>query len=319
MTTPTVPASIRNCNPGSIYPGPSASRFGARGEQRLDSRDGRHRIATFPDAISGAAALFDNLCHARPDRTRPYYYRGQALSAAIPTWCGKINGPRYLRVIEERTGLTPDVVLDLEFLRDPERVVPLARAMALHEAGRPFPLADAGWYRAHEMALAYMPEPPAKPLPAIASPSPPEAEEVPVHDAVPEAREDAQPGELPEAEAPPELPGWTPYNDMPSARPETRADAALAGSRKWALMGRVRWVLRWLLAALGISVGGDGALDMAGATPALLARLKELVADHALLLLLAGIVLGLIIVETVRYLMRDDALSGSYQPREEHP
>ena len=308
MTTPTVPASIRNRNPGSIYPGPSARRFGARGEQRLDSRDGRHRIATFPDNISGAAALFDNLCHARPDRARPYYYRGQTLGAAIETWCGEINAPAYLRVIEARSGLTPDVVLDLNFLRDPDRVVPLAKAMAWHEAGRPFPLALVGWQRAHEMALAYMPEPGPRPVPVAAPEIPAAAASgIPVHEATHAA--------LPEAETPPELPAWTPDNDMPSPRPETRADAALAGSRKSVLLR----LWQRLLVALGFGTGGMTLLDAVDATPSLVARIQSFAADNAALMLLAGVVIGLVLVTTVQMLQHQDAAEGRYQPRKEHP
>lgn len=289
MTTPTVPASIRNCNPGAIYPGPSARRFGATSEQALVSQDGRHRIASFPDAISGAAALFDNLAHARPDRRSPYYYRDKRLADAIATWCGAIHATSYLRSLEVRAGLEPDTVLSLDFLRDPDRVVPLAKAMAWHEAGRPYPLADGGWQAAHDMALAHMPQPTAVP------PVPPTPEPtIPVHEA-----------DEPRA--------WTPDNDMPSPRPETRVETAFAGSRKWSLLQ----LKQRILVALGLGTGSVTLLDVADAAPPLLSRLKALAADNAVLLLLAGIVLGLVLVETVKLLARSDVVEGRYRPRRE--
>lgn len=283
-----IPASIRNCNPGSIYPGPSARRFGATTEQALVSQDGKHRIATFPDAISGAAALFDNLCHARPGKGRPYYYRDKTLQDAIETWCGSIHAAQYLCVIEARTGFPPETVLDLTFLRDPASIVPLAKAMAWHEAGKPFPLADGGWERAHEMALLHMPEP-SVPAPVA----------FPVHE-VAHAADNV-----------PALASWSPDNDMPSPRPETRVDAAMAGSRKWSLLA----MKERILAATGIGVGGMTMLDVADATPSMLNRIKQFAGDNAIILVLTGVVVGLVLVHAVKLLAREDAIDGRYQAR----
>ncbi len=56
-----IPASIRNRNAGAQYPGPSARKFGSTGFETLRSKDGVHKIATFPTHLHGAAALFDLL------------------------------------------------------------------------------------------------------------------------------------------------------------------------------------------------------------------------------------------------------------------
>jgi hypothetical protein len=148
-----IPASIRNNNPGALYTGPSACKFGATGKEILVSRDGKHQIAKFPTAIHGAAALFDNLMNAKG--AGGYYYRGRNLGKAIETWCGAIRAQTYLAVIRQRTGLVPGSMLSEDFLRDPDRVIPLAQAMAYHEAGREFPgLEPNDWLEAHSMAFA---------------------------------------------------------------------------------------------------------------------------------------------------------------------
>lgn len=132
--------------------GPSARKFGAASKEILVSRDGKHQIATFPTAVHGAAALFDNFMNAKG--VSGYYYRGRTLDKAIATWCGSIRAHTYLKLIEQRAGLKSDVVLSVDFLRDSERAVQLAKAMAFHEAGQEFPLSPNDWLQAHVMAFA---------------------------------------------------------------------------------------------------------------------------------------------------------------------
>lgn len=154
-----IPASIRNNNPGAIYPGPSSRRFGGGEVEKLTSKDGKHLIAKFPTAVHGAAALFHNLMNAKG--ATGYYYRGRPLSKAIETWCGAIRAQSYLRLIEQQAGFKPSEVLSEDFLRDPEKAVALAKAMARHEAGKDYPLEPTEWLEAHAMAFgdAIAPEP----------------------------------------------------------------------------------------------------------------------------------------------------------------
>ena len=153
------PASIRNKNPGALYPGPSARKFGGTKVENLTSKDGKHKIAQFPTSIHGAAALFDNFMNAKG--ATGYYYRNKPLSKAIDTWCGSIRAQSYLRLIEQQAGYKPSEVLSEDFLRDPDKAIALARAMARHEAGRDYPLEGSEWLEAHAMAFgdAVAPEP----------------------------------------------------------------------------------------------------------------------------------------------------------------
>jgi len=135
------PASIRSNNPGAMYAGSSSKKFGAT---REDTIGGGHKIAVFPDAESGAAAQFDLL-----DRG----YTGMTVASAIKKWSGGNHVESYLSVIEKSTGLTSDTKLTKEMLRDPEIAIPLAKAMARHEAGKDFPLDEDGWNTAHQRAF----------------------------------------------------------------------------------------------------------------------------------------------------------------------
>ncbi len=135
------PAAIRNNNPGAMWPGPSSQKFGATGQQRIG---GGNLIATFPDAVSGAAAQFDLLSRK---------YAGMPLADAITKWSGGNSSPQYIQSVSQATGIPPNAMLTPQMLQDPRIAVPLAKAMAQVEAGKPYPMADDQWSQAHQMAL----------------------------------------------------------------------------------------------------------------------------------------------------------------------
>lgn len=137
------PASIRYYNPGAMWPGPSATAFGAIGYDTLNDGQ-RNKIARFPDAESGAAAQFDLLKRG---------YSGMTLSDAIRKWSGGNHWSSYANHIANATGLKPDSVLNADFLADPTKAIPLAKAMAQWEAGRPYPMTDEQWGSAHKRYL----------------------------------------------------------------------------------------------------------------------------------------------------------------------
>lgn len=187
-----IPASIRNRNPGAQYPGPSAKKFGATGHEVLVSRDGRHLIATFPSHVQGAAAMFDLLA------SQEYADGKRTVRDIVTKWCGGYYVGTYMRVMNEKAGVGPDTVLTRAMLCRPDVAVPLAQAMAWQEAGRDYPMEEADWRQALVMAL---------PEAAIA---PAEPEPVP--------------------EPLPGPPAFSPDNDTPSAKPETRQTEAVKSS-----------------------------------------------------------------------------------------
>ncbi len=137
----SLPASIRNKNPGAMYPGPSSRKFGAL---RTNIIGGGHQIAEFPDHISGAAAQFDLL-----ERR----YTGITVRQAITKWSGGNHVESYLAVLKDHADIDPDIVMSKGFFQIPENAIPFARAMAYHEAGQDYPLSDLDWLHAHELAF----------------------------------------------------------------------------------------------------------------------------------------------------------------------
>lgn len=142
-----IPASIRNRNPLAQYPGPSAKKFGSTSYETLRSKDGVHKIATFPSSIQGAAAAFDLLATSKN-------YKGKPLRSVIKTWCGDYHLESYIAMVTTHCDLKADDVLTAEVIRDPSKAIPLAQAMALQEAGTVYPMTDEEWLEAHELAFA---------------------------------------------------------------------------------------------------------------------------------------------------------------------
>ena len=128
-----------------MYPGPSARKFGGSKFEILNSKDGVHKIATFPTAIQGAAAQFDLLASNG--------YTGRSIKDAIQKWCGGFYVSTYIKVLEEQAGVSRDTILTRDLLCNASVAVPLAKAMAWQEAGQEFPLADDDWVRAHQMVF----------------------------------------------------------------------------------------------------------------------------------------------------------------------
>lgn len=145
--TKRIPASIRNKNPGAMYPGAASKRFGSTTFETLKSKDGTHKIATFPSDVQGAAALFYLLAS-------PAYADGKrTVRQAITKWCGGYYVSTYLSVLEKKSGVTADTILTRGMVCNPEIAIPLAQAMAWQEAGQAYPLDVAGWKQAHTLAL----------------------------------------------------------------------------------------------------------------------------------------------------------------------
>jgi len=178
-----VPASIRNRNAGAMYPGPSAKKFGSRSYETLISKDGKHLIATFPTHIQGAAAMFDLL------NTKGYL--GKTIEKAITRWCGGFYVSTYINVLETAGKVNRHTILTTALLKDPDVAIPLAKAMALQEAGREYPMSDEDWRTAHKMAFP---------------------------DAAP-SDDDDKPAER-----------WEPTNELPTPKPETRVKQVAAKS-----------------------------------------------------------------------------------------
>lgn len=173
---PRIPASIRNKNPGAMWPGPSSIKFGATKHEVLISmykgKKARNLIATFHSSVQGAAAQFDLL-----DRK----YTGMKVKDAIARWCGGFYVNTYIGVMESKAGLSRNDILTKAIVRDPQKAIPLCKAMAFQEAGREYPMSDDDWSKAHEMAfpgeVAIIVPPRPEQKPEAANDDPPTAEQ----------------------------------------------------------------------------------------------------------------------------------------------
>lgn len=139
------PASIRYYNPGAMYPGPSSRKFGAKHHEIIG---GGHLIAVFPNDRAGAAAMFDLLDNK---------YTGLSVRAAIAKWSGENSAVTYAQRVNRETGVDSETILTHEMIRDPAFAIPLARAMAHVEAGKPYPMDDHEWADAHSFAFQQTP------------------------------------------------------------------------------------------------------------------------------------------------------------------
>jgi hypothetical protein len=218
--TKRIPASIRNSNPGAQYPGKIAKKWGAKSHEVLISKDGKHLIATFPTHIQGAAAMFDLL------NTKGYL--GKTIEKAIARWCGGFYVSTYINVLESHGKVTRHTKLTTELLKDPEVAIPLAKAMALQEAGRDYPMSDEDWRTAHKMAF-------------------------------PDAATSDEP------EKPAER--WAPDNELPTPKPATRVKQVVAKSNtiRGALVGLFGGIVAAFYEV--IAVGLDAAAQISSWAP----------------------------------------------------
>ena len=142
MEDKSLPVSIRSGNPGAMWPGSSAMKFGST--RSLNLADGQgNKIAVFDNPVAGAAAQFDLLSQK---------YVGKTLGAAIRQWSGGNSSEGYAKTVADAMGISSGDRLTPEILNSPKGVV-LARAMAKWEAGREFPLSDDQWRQAQAWAF----------------------------------------------------------------------------------------------------------------------------------------------------------------------
>jgi hypothetical protein len=135
------PASIRYKNPGAMWPGPIATKWGSRHFAVLNDGEG-NKIAIFDTWVDGIAAQLDMWM------TSPKY-RNKHFKDAISVWAGNNNVPSYVAFLKSRVpGLTEKTILDDAFWRGP-MAIPFLKAQSGHEAGRTIPASDQDWIDAH--------------------------------------------------------------------------------------------------------------------------------------------------------------------------
>lgn len=136
------PVSIRTNNPGAMWGGKRANKWGATADLILHDGQSNH-IAVFPTRVQGAAAQFDLWRGG---------YTGMTLAAAIHKWSGHNSSPAYTAFLKKHTGLDPLDVITPQLLASPKGLA-LIKAQAQWEAGKPYPMSEAEWKTAQAMVF----------------------------------------------------------------------------------------------------------------------------------------------------------------------
>jgi len=155
-----VPASIRSKNPGAMWGGARAKKWGAtRTESLADGTGQGNNIAYFPTYVQGICAQLD-LWRSSPN------YKNKKFKDAIRVWSGGNHVESYIKFVCDRVpGMTRDTVMNDAFWRSPMGIGFL-KAQAWHEAGQRYPAPDADWLEAQRIVMGGLPPPnppPAKP------------------------------------------------------------------------------------------------------------------------------------------------------------
>lgn len=140
-----VPASIRYKNPGAMWGGRVATKWGATSAVALNDGLGQgNNIADFPDYISGAAAQFYLWSTG---------YVNMTLQAAITKWSGGNSSTSYMQFLESKTGLSASSQITSAILSGSVGLA-LMKAQAQWEAGEVYPMSDADWAAAQKKVFA---------------------------------------------------------------------------------------------------------------------------------------------------------------------
>lgn len=139
-----IPAAIRYKNPGAMWPGRVATKWGSTDWITLNDGQG-NKIAIFPTFVQGAAAQFDLWA------TR--YTTGETLKQLIDRWSGRNSPVEYVRFLEAQTGISINTVVTRALLAS-QSGWRLLKAQSRWEAGRPIPMSDDDWQQAQKMVFA---------------------------------------------------------------------------------------------------------------------------------------------------------------------
>ena len=145
----STPAPIRYLNPSGMWDGPSARKFGSFDHGIIQ---GGNHIARFDTPEQGAAAQFDLL-----NTGGQKGYLGMSVLDAVRKWTDNTGGEaqveEYAQAIAKAGGLRTSDPITTDFLKG-NGGIELAKEMAVQESGKPFPITDAQWKKAQDMAYS---------------------------------------------------------------------------------------------------------------------------------------------------------------------
>lgn len=149
----SVPAAIQFKNPGAMWPGAIATKWGSPSWQYLSDGTGQggggkgNKIAHFNTWVDGICAQMDLWRSSKN-------YKNKQLDDAIAIWSGGNNVEAYIKYLIARVpGLTRNTVMDDTFWRGP-MAIPFLKAQAQHEAGKAIPASQADYIEAQRRVMA---------------------------------------------------------------------------------------------------------------------------------------------------------------------
>lgn len=142
-----IPAAIRSKNPGAMWPGPIATKWGSvRFESLADGTGQGNKIAIFDTWVQGICAQLD-LWRSSPR------YRNKRFADAIAVWSGGNSVSQYILYVKQRVaGMTEDTVMNDAFWRGP-MAIPFLQAQSGHEAGQRIPAPAEDWVAAQKKVM----------------------------------------------------------------------------------------------------------------------------------------------------------------------
>lgn len=147
------PAAIRHKNPGAMWPGAIATKWGSKKWVYLNDGTGQggngkgNKIATFDTWVDGICAQLDLW------RTSPNY-KNKRFADAIRIWSGGNNVPAYISYVKARIpGMDENTIMNDAFWKSPNGIKFL-KVQAGHEAGKPIPAPDADWIEAQRRVFS---------------------------------------------------------------------------------------------------------------------------------------------------------------------
>lgn len=134
-------AAIRFNNPGAMWDGKIATRWGSKHSVILADGQSNH-IAIFPTMVQGAAAQFD-LWRSN--------YVNMSLKDAVKKWSGGNSSANYMQFLKS-AGFPGNTLITPAFLASPQGIG-LMKAQAHWESAKVYPMTDADWAKAQSMVF----------------------------------------------------------------------------------------------------------------------------------------------------------------------
>lgn len=153
----SVPAAIQFKNPGAMWPGAIATKWGSKKWQYLSDGTGQgggghgNKIAIFDAWVPGICAQLDLWRTSKN-------YKNKRFADAIDIWCGHNHVADYIAHVTKRVpGMTANTIMNDAFWRGP-MAMPFLKVQAAHEAGKPsIPAPENDWVVAQKRVFSKVP------------------------------------------------------------------------------------------------------------------------------------------------------------------